>query len=210
MQIIPALIYTNERSSKSFLLLACALVCGGCVTKKRPAFPVNRLAMSRPIVPPPLEVSLTDPPDIPFEVELVPRLVVPRGTPARPRVAAAPVPGPAPAEKPPEPIIAPELSNEQLSEAKLETQQSLIVAERNLSLTQGRALDAAQQDLVSKIRGFVDSAREAMKENDWQRARSIQRRSAQPYRRQPPSSISRLLSGRSASRPLSAKLPNSS
>jgi hypothetical protein len=174
MQIIPALIYTDERSSKKVLLLACAcaLVCGGCVTKKRPAFPVNRLAMSRPIVPQPLEVSLTDPPDIPFELELVPRLVVPHGTPPRPRVAAAPAPGPAVAEKPSEPIIAPELSDEQLSAAKSDTQQSLIVAERNLGLVQGKRLNATQQDLVSKIRGFVESAREAMKENDWQRARS--------------------------------------
>lgn len=174
MQIIPALIYTNERPSKKVLLLACAfsLVCGGCVTKKRPAFPVNRLAMSRPIVPSPLEVSLTDPPDIPYELELVPRLVVPHTTPPRPRVAAAPAPGPAVAEKPSEPIIAPELSDEQLSAAKSDTQQSLIVAERNLGLVQGKTLNATQQDLVSKIRGFVDSAREAMKGNDWQRARS--------------------------------------
>jgi len=174
MQIIPALIYTNERTSKNFLLLACAcaLVCGGCVTRKRPAFPVNRLAMSRPIVPQPLEVSLTDPPDIPFELELVPRLVVPHSTPPRPHVAAAPAPGPAVAEKPSDPIIAPELSDEQLSAAKSDTQQSLIVAERNLSLVQGKRLNATQQDLVSKIRGFVDSAHEAMKENDWQRARS--------------------------------------
>ena len=174
MQIIPALIYTNERPSKHFLLLACAcaLVCGGCVTRKRPAFPVNRLAMSRPIVPQPLEVSVTDPPDIPFELELVPRLVVPHATPSRPRVAAAPAPGPAVAEKPNEPIIAPELSDEQLSAAKSDTQRSLIVAERNLSLVQGKTLDTARQDLVSKVRGFVDSAREAMKENDWQRART--------------------------------------
>lgn len=174
MQIIPALIYTNERSSKNFLLLACAcaLVCGGCVERKRPSFPVNRLAMNRPIVPQPLDLSLTDPPDIPFELELVPRLVIPHSTPARPRITAAPAPGPAPAEKPSEPIIAPELSDEQLSAAKSDTQQSLMVAERNLGLVQGKTLDAAQQDLVSKIRGFVDSAREAMKENDWQRARS--------------------------------------
>jgi len=59
-----------------------------------------------------------------------------------------------------------------LSAAKSDTQQSLIVAERNLSLVQGKRLNATQQDLVSKIRGFVESAREAMKENDWQRARS--------------------------------------
>jgi hypothetical protein len=174
MQIIPALIYTNKGSSKKLLLLACAcaMVCGGCVTKKRPASPINRLATSHPIVPQPLEVSLTDPPDIPFELEAVPRLVTPRGAPARPRVASAPAPGPAAAEKPPEPIMAPELSDEQQSAAKLETQQSLIVAERNLSLIQGKPLNVAQQDLVSKIRGFVDSAREAMKENDWQRART--------------------------------------
>jgi hypothetical protein len=174
MQIIPALIYTNERSSKKILLLtcACALVCGGCVTKKRPAFPVNQLAMNHPIVPQPLDVSLSDPPDIPFEVALVPRLVFPRGTPAKPRAAATPAPGPVAAEKSREPTIAPELSDEQLSAAKSETQQSLIVAERNLSLVQGKPLGSAQQDLVSKIRGFMDSAREAMKENDWQRARS--------------------------------------
>jgi hypothetical protein len=174
MQIIPAPIYTNERPSKKVLLLACAfsLVCGGCVTKKRPAFPVNRLAMSRPIVPQSLEVSLMDPPDIPLELELVPRLVVPHTSPPRPRVAATPAPGPVAAEKPREPIIAPELSDEQLSAAKSDTQQSLIVAERNLGLVQGKTLDAARQDLVSKVRGFVDSAREAMKENDWQRART--------------------------------------
>jgi hypothetical protein len=174
MQSFPALIDMNKPSSKKFLLLACAcaLACSGCVPKKRPAFPASSLATNHPIVPQPLDVSLTDAPDIPFEVELVPRLVVPRSAPARPRVAAAPAPGPATVEKPPEPIIAPELSDEQLSAAKLETQQSLIVAERNLGLTQGKTLNAAQQDLVSKIRGFVDSAREAMKGNDWQRARS--------------------------------------
>lgn len=174
MQIIPALIQTNKRLSKNFLLLACAcaLACGGCVPKKRPAFPVSQLALGRPIVPQPLNVSLADPPDIPFEMGLVPRLVVPRGAPPRPRVATAPAPGPASAEKPREPIIAPELSDAQLSAAIAATEQSLIVAERNLGLAQGRTLNAAQQDLVSKIRGFVESAREAMKENDWQRART--------------------------------------
>jgi len=174
MQIIPAQMPANESSSKKILLLACvcALVCGGCVTKKRPAFPVSRLATNRPIVPQPVDVSLSAPPIIRYEAEPVPRLVAPRPAPPRPRVATAPAPGPAATEKPPEPIIAPELSDAQLSAAKLDTQQSLVVAERNLSLVQGRPLNVAQQDLVSKIRGFADSSREAMKENDWQRARS--------------------------------------
>lgn len=175
MQIIPAPMPKRESSPKKALLLACAcaLVCSGCVTKKRPAFPVKQLAMNHPIVPQPLEVSLSDPPIIPYEVDTAPRLVAPHPAPPRPRGAAAvPTPGPAAAGRQPEPIIAPELSDEQLSTAKLDTQQSLIVAERNLNLVQGKTLNAAQQDLISKIRGFVDSAREAMKENDWQRARS--------------------------------------
>jgi hypothetical protein len=175
MQIIPALIQTKHGSSKKFLLLACAfsLGCAGCVPKNRPAFPVNRLAMNHPVVPQPLDVSLTDPPNIPYELGLVPRLVVPRASPARPRIASAPASGgPVATEKPSDPIIAPELSDDQLSAAKSDTQQSLIMAEKNLGLVQGKTLNAAQQDMVSKIRGFVDSAREAMKENDWQRART--------------------------------------
>lgn len=175
MQIIPAPMHVKESSSKKvlFLACACALVCGGCVPKKRPAFPVKQLAMNRPIVPQPLEVNLSDPPIIPYEAGPMPRLVAPRPAPPRPRgVAAAPAPGPAATGKQPEPIIAPELSDDQLSTAKLDTQQSLIVAERNLSMVQGKTLNVAQQDLISKIRGFIDSAREAMKENDWQRARS--------------------------------------
>src|SRR5260370_40829286 len=121
MKIIPALIYTNERSSKKFLLLACvcALLCGGCVPRKRPSFPVSQLAMNRPVAPQPLDGSLTDPPDIPFEVALVPRLVSPRGTPAKPRVAApTPTPGPAPAETPRDPTLAPELSAAHMSARK--------------------------------------------------------------------------------------------
>lgn len=174
MQIIPALIYTNEHASKRFLMLACVcgLMCGGCVTKKRPGFPANQLAMAHPIVTQTLEVSLSDPPDISFEPALVPRLVVPRGAPPRPRVASTSTPGAATAEKSQDATIAPELSDEQLSAAKSDTQQSLLVAERNLGLVQGKNLNAAQQDLVSKIRGFVESAREAMRENDWQRART--------------------------------------
>ncbi len=174
MQINPALISTNESSSKKVLLLACAcaLVCGGCVPKNRPAFSASHIAMAHPIVPPALDVSLGDAPEISADFAMAPRLVVPRSAPAKPRVAATPAPVPTAADKLRDPIIAPELSDDQLAAAKLDTQQSLIVAERNLGLARGKALNAAQQDLVSKIRGFVDSAREAMKENDWQRARA--------------------------------------
>jgi len=93
------------------------------------------------------------------------------GVPARPRVAPPPPRESAAEEKPAEPLMVPEMSDEQLGAAKAATQQSLNIAEKNLNLTQGKTLNAAQQDVVSKIMGFLDSAREAMKNNDWQRAR---------------------------------------
>ena len=58
------------------------------------------------------------------------------------------------------------------------TEKSLGTAERNLGSAKGKTLNTAQQDLVSKIQGFVDSAHEAMKNNDWPRAQ-IQARKAE-------------------------------
>ena len=101
---------------------------------------------------------------------MIPPLEIPRRVPARPRTAPAPVREPAAAEAA-EPIIAPELSDQQVSAARAAIEQSLSVAERNVGLTQGKSLNAAQQDLVSKIRGFAESARDAMRNGDWQRAR---------------------------------------
>jgi len=74
--------------------------------------------------------------------------------------------------------MAPELTDAQLSAAKAATETSLGAAERNLDSAKGKRLNTAQQDLVSKIQGFVDSAREAIKNNDWPRAQ-IQARKAE-------------------------------
>ena len=57
--------------------------------------------------------------------------------------------------------------------ARAETQHSIGIAQQNLALVQGRALNAAQSDLASKVRSFMDSAREAMRNADWLRARSL-------------------------------------
>jgi hypothetical protein len=150
----------------------CALFCSGCFTKKRPVFAMSQLTLGHPVVPPAADIRLDDAPEISVELEPVPRLVIPHGVPPRPHVATATAPGPPPTEKPTEPILAPELSDVQLSAAKSETQQSLGAAERNLALTEGKPLNATQQDVVSKIRGFMDSAREAIKNSDWPRART--------------------------------------
>lgn len=57
--------------------------------------------------------------------------------------------------------------------AKAETQHSLEIAEWNLAQTQGKKLNTAQEDVASKIRGFMETSRDAMKDSDWQRAKNL-------------------------------------
>jgi iron uptake system EfeUOB component EfeO/EfeM len=79
-------------------------------------------------------------------------------------------------EIPEEPTIAPGLTTEELKTAKAETQQNLDMVEKNLTLAWGKTLNATQQDLVSKVRGFVENAREAVRSGDWERAKNLSKK----------------------------------
>jgi len=68
--------------------------------------------------------------------------------------------------------IAPQLSAEETSAAQQQTNQSLGIAEKNIDASKGKKLNAAQQDLASKVRSFVAEAREAARTGDWLRARN--------------------------------------
>jgi hypothetical protein len=57
--------------------------------------------------------------------------------------------------------------------AQQQTNQSLVIAEKNLGSARGKNLNAAQSDLVSKIKGFIKDARAAAQVTDWSRARSL-------------------------------------
>ena len=70
-------------------------------------------------------------------------------------------------------MIAPQLSPQETVEAKQETSQSLSSAEKNLTRTSSKRLNAAQADLFSKIKGFQKDAREAAQAGDWSHARSL-------------------------------------
>jgi hypothetical protein len=151
------------------------MVCGGCLVKKRPAAQFVTIVLAHPVIPSPTaEGALSEAPDLELEPAPIPaRLGPPRNPPARPKVAAIPAAEPVTAGKPSEPTIVPELSTGELEAAKADAQASLDVAERNLAATRGKALNAAQADLASKIRGFMDAAREAIKNSDWQRATNL-------------------------------------
>ena len=165
------------RTSRILLLSMCLSVmfCGGCLVKKRPAAHFENTVLAHPVIPSaPAENALGEAPDLGIEPTPMPaRLGPPRNPPARPKVAASPATEPATAGKPSEPTIVPELPAGELEAAKADAQASLDVAERNLAATRGKALNAAQADLESKIRGFMDAAREAMRNSDWQRATNM-------------------------------------
>ena len=68
------------------------------------------------------------------------------------------------------PTIVPQLTPQETEAAQQQTKPSLSIAERNVIATRGRTLNAAQSDLVSKVRSFVSEAREAAHNGDWTRA----------------------------------------
>jgi hypothetical protein len=71
------------------------------------------------------------------------------------------------------PVLVPQLSAEEEAIAQQQWKESLEIAERNLAAMQGKPLDASQRDLASKVRGFIDDARDSARQSDWTRARVL-------------------------------------
>jgi hypothetical protein len=94
--------------------------------------------------------------------------------------AAPPRPAPAEAAKPkPEPPqISPQLTPGQQADAERHTTDDVRTAERNLQLAGGKTLNASQNDLAEKIRGFLGQAHEAIRANDWMRAQTLASKAA--------------------------------
>lgn len=148
----------------------------GCPAERHAPVHWQTAVLVRPTVP---EYKPTNEaeemPDLQMEIPATAKLASIRMFPARPHVAVSQPAesSSAPVTRPQEPIIAPQLSAEETEAARRITQQSLDVAERNLAATQGRNLNAMQSDLASKVRGFMDDAKEAMGNVDWTRARIL-------------------------------------
>jgi hypothetical protein len=164
----------------SLSLSLLVLFTAGCASQRRPKFRNANLALAHPIVPTAVpDNSAATVPDLDSNVApMPPSLTVVRVVPARPRVVPPPNSAPTSTAKPPEPIMTPELSTEELSTAKGETQQNLSVTDRNLALTKGKRLSSSQNDLASQVRGFADSARDAVRDGDWSRARDLAKKAA--------------------------------
>ena len=71
------------------------------------------------------------------------------------------------------PQIAPQLSQVDQAAYQRKTLDQISTAERNLLRANGKQLNAAQQDLVEKIRSFLGQSRDASKDGDWIRAQNL-------------------------------------
>jgi len=135
---------------------------------------VNFIAVVHPVIPLATGAALESPPDLEVDVLPAPPQIGPSHfQPPKPHVAAPALQEPTGAGKHAEPTIVPEVATEELVQAKAETQHNLELAEKNLTLAQGKKLNAMQEDLVSKVRGFADNAREALRSGDWVRAKNL-------------------------------------
>jgi hypothetical protein len=78
-----------------------------------------------------------------------------------------------PARAPAAPQIAPQLSPVDQASYQHKTLDQIAIAEQNLQRANGKRLNAAQQDLVEKIRSFLGQSRDAAKSSDWIRAQNL-------------------------------------
>lgn len=168
----PAGTLVKNPSAALAAALALVALCG-CAQRKSRAFPWATAILVRPAPPgPAVSPGDGEAPDLRMAVPPVSAHIIPtRAVPPRPRVPAPA--GDAVNLKSDAPLIAPEASPGEVSAARAEISESLAIADRNLVTARGRKLSAVQLDLVSKVNGFMNGAREAERSADWSRARNL-------------------------------------
>jgi outer membrane biosynthesis protein TonB len=168
----------TRRCAAVLLALTIVVLAGsGCRRKTVQAAP-----------PPPVAAEKNPPPEMkPPEVTGTPEakpptLVVPAPKAPAPRqrqrnTTPQPEPEPAATEtvspKPEAPRISPRYSPAEEAAYRRRTSAAITAAEKNLLRVYGRSLNATQNDMVEKVRGFLAQSREAVQAGDWYRAQTL-------------------------------------
>jgi len=172
--------------------MAMVLVCllslagSGCSHKNvhaaAPAPTAPAPANERPMTIAP-DTNATPPEAPPASVPVVPAattapqsVTIPETKPAPSPRKPATVQPEQPSEQPshaPAPQISLQISPGDQANLERKTADDISIAEKNLQQASGKQLNAAQQDLVEKIRSFLDQSRDASKGGDWARAQNL-------------------------------------
>ncbi len=137
--------------------------------------PITNIAPDTDALPP---VETVVPPPTPAATAAAPLPVEPAHTkpPPPPHRQPAEASSDTQAEQPartPPPQISPQLSPGDQASMRRTTDEDTNVAQKNLRQANGKVLNAAQQDLVEKIRSFLAQSEDAGKGGDWSRAQTL-------------------------------------
>jgi len=170
------------------VLLACGLSFAepGCSRKTvhavAPVASTPAPASERPMPLAP-DTNASPPEDAPATAPVIPAatttprpVTIPQTKPApaphKPSTAQSEQTSEQPAH-PPAPQISLQISPGDQASYERKANEDISVAERDLQQASGKQLNAAQQDLVEKIRSFLNQSREASKGGDWARAQNL-------------------------------------
>jgi hypothetical protein len=159
-------------------LSAVAFLLQGCAERKAGAHPWAMAVAAHPRVPPAAPAyqppAIDDiAPDLSWDFPPPPSHLAVIRQPARPRVAAQPAPELSGNAKGEAPLLAPQLSEQEIAAAQLQMNESVTIAQKNLTAAKGRRLNTTQSDLASKVNSFLEDSRAAAKEGDWTRAKNL-------------------------------------
>jgi hypothetical protein len=154
-----------------------ALLSEGCAERRPRAYPWATAIHVKPRTPtpapgykpPPIDDSA---PDLSWDFAPRPSKLVVIRQPARPRVAVQATQEPT-TSKTETPLLAPQLSEQEVAAAQQQMNESVAVAQRNLSSAKSHQLSATQTDLASKVNSFLEESKAAVKDGDWTRAKNL-------------------------------------
>jgi hypothetical protein len=170
-----------SRDAVMAALAAVTLLSIGCAENRPRAYPWATAIHVRPRMPAPAAGYIAPPllmdesaPDLPWDFSAPPTILVGARQPARPRTASTqPAPGAAEPAKAEEPLLAPQLSEQEIAAAQRQMNDSIAAAQRNLSGAKSHRLNTTQTDLASKVNSFLEDSRAAVKDGDWTRAKNL-------------------------------------
>ena len=168
----------KSRHAYGVVFVACIFLLQGCAQKQVRVRPWASAIAVRPHLVHPTSSSPPDPaeleaPELSPERPLLPSPLSVSRQPVRPRVAAQPPPETVGSQKPPAPLLEPELTPQEVAVAQQQFNESTAIAQKNLSAAKGRSLNPTQADLTSKVAAFLQESKQAVSEGDWTRARNL-------------------------------------
>jgi len=168
----------KSRHAYGVLFAASIFLLQGCAQKQVRVRPWATAIAVRPHLVHPISTSPPDPaeleaPELSPEISLHPSPLSVSRQPVRPRVAVQPSPETAGSQKPPAPLLEPELTPQEVAAAQQQFNESTAIAQKNLSAAKGRFLNPTQADLTSKVAAFLQESKQAISEGDWTRARNL-------------------------------------